>query len=258
MGIIRYEAKAITTITLPPDIEAPLAEEARRQGTTTEWGWQSMRLTFILRISVVVAVFVSAIPHALAQEATVPGKILWGIAVGSSRKSAVAAAQKRIVGLGGKRQPPRVYRNGFVEDDCDYTLPHSDTQFTFEILSQHGKVVQLRRWTSDERGQTNLTFAQLIQRNHLQKRVYEFDDPGGGGDVGFYYDNIHKGICYALGTQDDFLLTYHPDAIIVHQPGVPALAIENGERGKRVTGQNARAFADASEARRADQHEQNK
>ena len=26
----------MTTITLPPDIEAPLAEEAQRQGTTTE------------------------------------------------------------------------------------------------------------------------------------------------------------------------------------------------------------------------------
>ena len=217
-------------------------------------GRQVVRLTSALRISIVIAVFVSAIPHAFAQEAATPGKSLWGIALGSSRKSAVAAAQKRIVGSGGKRQPPRVYRNGFVEDDCDYTLPHSDTQFTFEILSQHGKVVQLRRWTSDERGQTNLTFAQLIQRNHLQKRVYEFDDPGGGGDVGFYYDNIHRGICYTLGTQDDFLLTYHPDAVIVHQPGVPAFALENGVRGKTVTGQNARAFANEAEARHVEQH----
>ena len=47
-------------------------------------------------------------------------------------------------------------------------------------------------------------------------------------------------------------LLQQPDGIVIHRPGVPVVPIENGIRGKRVTGRDARAFANSAEADRAD------
>lgn len=198
-------------------------------------------------------IFISAVSPANALEAANPGKGLWGISLGSTRAKAIAIAQKRFIKA--KRQKSHTYAKGLTEDG--WVIPIGEESLRFEIFSVKGKVVQLRTWTSEKRGQTKLSFAQLIQRHRLQKSVYGFDDPQGGGYNCFYYDDVKRGVCFTAGVQDAFILTSRPDGIIIHRPGVPAIAIEDGTYGKPVTGRNARVFASEAEARRAEEHESN-
>lgn len=180
------------------------------------------------------AVFVVLAASVNAVEAPKPGTSLWGIALGSSRAQAVALVQKKYVKA--RRQRTYTHAKGVVEDW--WVIPGGAEESTFEVFSVRGKVVQLRSFTMDERGATNLSFAQLIRRYQLQKRVYGFADPQGPGHVGFYYDDVRRGICFTKGVQDTFLLTSRPDAIIVHRPGTSAMVIENGLRGKLETGRD--------------------
>jgi hypothetical protein len=121
------------------------------------------------------------------------------------------------------------------------------------VLSRHGRVVQLRVYTSKPEGSAGgQTFAQLLRRYDLQKRNYVFLEPEGSGYAGFYYDDVKRGVCFTRGLQDVFLLTYRPDGIIVHRPGAAAVPIEEGLRGKPDQGPHTRAYANEAEARRAE------
>jgi hypothetical protein len=183
-----------------------------------------------------------------------PGQDLWGIRLGSSRSSVAAAARSKFPHA--KHFRAKTFSGGLVEDEWD--MKKGDTSVTFEALSRGGRVIQLRAWTSDEaRGETGLTFAHLLKRYSLKKSVCDFNDPGGGGYEGLYYDDVKRGVCFSQGSQDEFLLTDKPDGILIHRPGVPVVAIENGMRGKRVTGRDARVFADQAEADTADRHDVN-
>lgn len=208
-------------------------------------------------VTAITLLYMCCTPRVRALEGVAPGKSLWGITLGSSRDNAVTTAQKRFADLGGKRHPPYIYKNGYVGDQWTLKMPSGETLTDLEILSRHNRVVQLRTWTSGERGQTNLSFARLLQRHHLQKRVYGFDSPEGGGWDCFYYDDVKKGVCFSLGVQDNFLLTYRPDSIIVHPPGVPVVTVQSGIIGKVVTGRNARAYANLADAKRVEEHETN-
>lgn len=205
-----------------------------------------------LLIALAIAVTIAASP-ANALKGAEPGKSLWGISLGSSRATAFAAVEKRLPKA--KHQQYNIRSKGLIEDE--WAMSDGLNELNFNAFSVKGKIVELRAVTSSKRGQTDLTFAQLIQRHHLQKYVYGFEDPEGGGHVDFYYDDLKRGICFTLGVQDDFLLTYHPDGIIVHRSGVPPIFIESGVRGERMTGRDARAFANQAEANRIEERERN-
>jgi len=204
-----------------------------------------------LRLLIALAIIIiSAASPANALEGAEPGRSLWGISLGSNRATAFAAAKERF--FNAKHQEFKFRREGLIEDEWIMS-----TGSRFEVFSINGKIVQLRAWTSEERGQTNLSFAQLIQRHRLQKRVYGFDDPNGGGYIGFYYDDLKRGICFTASVQDNFILTSHPDGIIIHRLGVPPITIADGARGELVTGREARAYASQAEANRTEERERN-
>jgi hypothetical protein len=137
---------------------------------------------------------------------------------------------------------------------CDaWEIKRGGDPTTVEVLSRGNKVIQLRMWTAESARQPKQTFAQLLKAYSLRKSVYSFNDPEGGGYVGFYYDDLKRGITYTGGTQDAFLLTSRPDGIIVHPRGVAPIPIEGGIRGEVVTGLGARAYKDATEAEKANQ-----
>jgi hypothetical protein len=181
---------------------------------------------------------------------------LRGIALTGSRAQAVAAVRRRF-GSAERRAAPRTYTyaGGYVEDQWELSSGSGGTNLeTFAVLSRHGRVVQLRVYTSKPEGSAGgQTFAQLLRRYDLKKRNYVFLEPeGGGGYAGFYYDDVKRGVCFTRGLQDVFLLTYRPDGIIVHRPGAAAVPIEEGLRGKADQGPHTRAYANEAEARRAE------
>jgi hypothetical protein len=135
-----------------------------------------------------------------------------------------------------------------------WVIPNGQFDLRFDVLSRKNKVVQLMAQTLKEGFVTNRTFAQLLHEYHLKRTVYDFSDPGGGGYVGFYYDDVKKGICFALGTQDIFLLTYRPDAVIIHAPNKPAIPYANGATSKIATGERARAYRDLADFKRSLPH----
>jgi hypothetical protein len=204
----------------------------------------------ILPLLLLSAIFTGSLSTAFAQGPAEPGKSLWGIKLGSSRQQAIASVKK--IQAKAKRQPSRAYAQGLTWDGWE--ISKGDQFSFFEMLSVKGKVTQLRTWTSEGAADKN-SFAQLAKRHRLQKRVYLFADPEGGGYNSFYYDDVKKGICFTGGTQDMFILTSKPDGVLVHRPGVPAVAIESGTRGKTVTGSNARAFNNMAEAEKFQQME---
>jgi len=201
----------------------------------------------------------SASAHAL--EGAVPGRSQWGVALGTPRMRAVALLQQRFSSLEPRASHTTSRARGLTEDVWAIPVGNPSDQLhdskALEILSRAGKVVQIRAWSSASPDGGALTFAQLVRRHRLKERAYGFDDPGGGGYVGFYYDDIKRGVCFCLSVQDDFLLTYKPDAIIIHPPGVPAIPIEGGLHGKPESGTGARVYANAAEARRTEDKERN-
>jgi hypothetical protein len=177
----------------------------------------------------------------------VPGKNLYGIPLGATRAEAVSAATQRWPKA--KRQRSEVHRDGTLEDW--WIIPNGTFDIRFDVLSRKNKVVQLGVQSLQDGFVTRRTFAQLLHAYHLKKTVYDFRDPGGGGYVGFYYDDAKRGICFALGTQDIFLLTYRPDAIVVHAPNKPIIPFSNGATGKIATGERARAYRDLADFKRS-------
>lgn len=181
----------------------------------------------------------------------VPGKSLWGIALGMPRDTALARLQTRFAryGTAAKRTPSHRHKDGFVVDGWHHEAGLEKTR-EIEVLSRNGIVVQVRVWGENQGGDLRLTFGELVRRYRLTQRVYAFIDPEGGGYVTFYYDDVARGVTYSKGLQDYFLLTYRPDAITVHRPGVPLVPIEAELRGKRETNEITRAFQDEADLKR--------
>ncbi len=199
------------------------------------------------------AVLGSRMAPVRAGEVAVPGKSLWGFTLGTTRTKALAAVKKQWPKA--KRETQKTYKDG-VTEDAWYMPGHKEfgaDDLRFAILSKGGKVIQIRANTSEDNGLIKLDFAQLLKRYKLQKSVHGFDDY-----VGFYYDDVKRGICYTKGMQDLFLLTYEPDGVIIHKPGVPVLPREYGFIGEKMTGDSARAFANEAEMRRFEEQERKK
>ncbi len=213
----------------------------------------------LLALFCVTTIFAAA--PTLAIDAASPGKSQWGVALGMPQAKAVSMLKARFQPLTPQAIHSESRTKGLIEDV--WTIPVgpgskvSDDHETLDLLSRSGKVIQVRSWTSLDKGKTNLTFAELIRRHHLQKKAYGFDDPNGGGYVGFYYDDVKNGVCFCLGVQDNFLLTFRPDAIIVHPPGVSAIPLEDGIYGKPVNGRESRVYRNEAESRRAEAKERN-
>lgn len=207
-------------------------------------------MRFINLITLLLLLCISTQSYAL--EGAEPGKSLWGIELGSKRTAVITGLNNRL----GKdtRRKSDTDKSGLISDH--WVIHIGDDILRFDVLSVKGKVVQLMADTSNEQGQTNLTFAELIKRHTLEKHVYGFERDGSGW-VSFYYDDIKRGICFALGVQDVFLLTYHPSTLIVHRPGYTPFPIEGGIRGRPVTGWKARAYENQEEADKAEEHDTN-
>jgi len=207
-------------------------------------------LNFV-KFAVISAVFAMVAGSASAASDAVPGRSLWGIPLGSRQRDAANSVRMHFKGLHKSYKESHARRHGITDDTWETQI--GDNLTLFEVLSRNGKVVQLQEFHSAKQDQLGLTFKQLIKRYSLQKHVYNFTDPNGGGYVGFYYDDRSRGICYSLGVQDSFLLTYGPDTTIVHPKGASVIPMAAGLWGAPVTGENARAYANAEEAERAEQ-----
>ena len=96
-------------------------------------------------------------PAVARERAAEPGKSLRGIALNASRAQALAAVQRRF--KNAKRPAPRTYTyaGGYVEDQWDISSGRGGAAVetfveTFAVLSRHGRVVQLRVYTSKPEG----------------------------------------------------------------------------------------------------------
>ncbi len=200
-------------------------------------------------------IVLSSMMPVLALPGVMPGKSLWGVPLGVSRAQAVSLVGKHLAGFHAKHPPSHHFPHAMIEDIWRFAFGSQSE--TIEVISQNQRVVQIREWTSGERGQTDSTFAQLLHGHSLQKAAFGFDSPDGDGYVGYYYDDRKRGICFTRGVQDDFLLTLHPDGLIIHRPGAAVLPIEEGVYGKRESASNARVYTNEAAARQAGKHDQN-
>lgn len=199
-----------------------------------------MKNKFCIMVTMSIAILLPQAANAV--KGVIPGKSLLGISLGIPRQQAVSILNNRLKDF----QTAKVH--GFIDDSWNDSKGHN----VLEMISKNGKVVQLSITRSDHKEQTDQSFAQLNQKYHLSKSVCAFDDEGSGW-VGYFYDDKKLGICYSLGVQDDFLLTYKPESIIIHKPNSSVIPIMGGIYGKKRTGKDAAAYANESEARKADE-----
>lgn len=192
--------------------------------------------------------FLLAVPVASAREPVtgVAGKSLWEFKLGEPRSLAVSQAAKRWPAA--KRLPTRTRPDGTVEDW--WTFPYGEFSVWFEASSRKGRVTQLMLQTNAEDYITSSTFADLQKHHTFKESVYDFTDPGGGGYVGFFFDDVARGVCYSIGTQDVFMLTYRPDGIIIHPPNTPVHPTAIATRGRRVTDERARVYKNPEDVER--------
>ena len=141
--------------------------------------------------SVLLLMIVALLPQSASAGVTgVAGKSLFDFKLGSSRAKIIAQASERWPAA--KRQPVKFHPDGTVEEW--WIIPMKGDVVRFEALSRQNTVVQLMVQSSIERYVTDRSFAQLLTGHDFQKTVYNFSDFGGGGYVGFYFDDVKRGV----------------------------------------------------------------
>lgn len=158
------------------------------------------------------------IPH-IGTHSFVPGKSFGPVSLGMRRAEAITVMRSK---------PNYKFRHGGYSDDVWLINKETD----LDVLYRRGAVVQIDL-THDNILSTPFKNILASKRWSLHLTIYDMDFPEMGSYVGYYYDDIKQGICFAGGAQDDFILElYGPDRIIIHRPGRHAIAFDSGIIGK--------------------------
>jgi len=172
---------------------------------------------------------------------TKPGQSIGPIHLGMS----IADVDRIMV----KRAFSSFSHRGYI--DANWRFPND---FNVDVVYRHGHVVQIDATDySDARQMVPKTFAQLLKSRYwkLHRSVYSFTNSHGAGYVGFYFDDIRKGLCFTSGTNEQFVLNeFHPERIIVHPRGQRAVAADDGTWGVPDHDRGSRAYANRADADR--------
>src|SRR3569833_38494 len=124
------------------------------------------------------------------------------------------------------------------------------------IIYHKSSVIQIEYTAKDDLHALPTYGGLLASDHHLRKRVYTFnplhpntiDPPYKYEYVQFYLDDQRRGIAYGGGFQDYFLLTYHPQSVVVHRPGI-AIDVHQPDATVHIeTGRDARMFRNEADA----------
>ena len=168
-------------------------------------------------------------PAARRMPSIVPGRSIGAVYLGESRRAVWRLAGRKpdesVILLDGRRREVwgSIYHERKEEDG---TWLDAGTSIT--VIYEKSRVIQIRYFCDDDAYQPGTFLSLLAADRHLRKYccIYDplhpetIDPPYKYEYVQFYYDDLSRGIAYGTGVQDDFLLTYHPDAVIVHGRGV--------------------------------------
>ena len=213
------------------------------------------------KIFAVVAIVLALLAYPAQSKAfgsIVPGKSLGKIAIGESREDVLTEMKAR---------PTNNYdlKHGLVEDEWVVRLLDRKDNIPFSaslsVWYRQNKVVQieLANQSTNFVGARYSTpsFNALIARNgNLKKVCYSvgnYDEKGEAfawADL-LYYDDVRHGIAYGADLQDDLILTYRPERINVHVPGVPVIPFSGLTNVKLETSGNVNAYKTAADADRA-------
>jgi hypothetical protein len=141
-------------------------------------------------------------------------------------------------------------------DEWDTNTSNGDLAASIAVLLRDGVVVQVAYNNESEHGLAVPSLGDLIASDsNLTKVCYEVDmiddngEPGAGGYCQLYYDDINGGLAWGLGAQDDFLLTYKPNGLVIHTPGVAV--IQPSTKTKRAIIKDMPVYQTQADADRA-------
>lgn len=165
--------------------------------------------------------------------------IIRGRSIGKVRIGATRTAILRILGKPSKSVK---WRSGPIQDSYRGPTPPLDRYGqvsslpTFlNVIYRNNKVVQIE--VSSPKFKTNSgisvrsSLAQFRAKyGKTRVRAYGYEDSNGGGNIGYYYDAVNKGIAFEFGVQDQFDALSTADSLRVHAPGLAVLPDPGGDQ----------------------------
>ena len=192
-----------------------------------------LKRTFSFLLLACMAMVFCAIGSANADSFTVvPGRSVGKIQLGAARTA--------VLKILGKPSKSVKWRSGPTQDTWLGPKPpadqygYADLPDFLNVIYKNNKVVQIEFSSSKFKTSSGIsTRSSLAQfRSKYGKprvRAYGYDDPNGGGYIGYYYDAVAKGIAFEFGVQDEFDATTTANSIRVHLSGVNVLPNPGGE-----------------------------
>ena len=171
-----------------------------------------------------------------AKAGFVPGQSLGILTIGEAREDVIAAIKMR---------PTANFdlKHGLVEDDWTHdSTGGSDTGYNISVWYRHGKVVQAETSLTEQQRGNVPSFNTLVALDRsLQEVCYSmscYDDSGQptGGANCYCFDNIKRGITYAVNVNGEAYTTSKPDTLIIHVAGVPYIPFCGLTNVTRFTG----------------------
>jgi hypothetical protein len=176
------------------------------------------------------------IASAVGADPAVPGVSVGKVRLGDTRANVI----KKL----GKPSKSTQWRSGPFQDtwlgpkppNDKYGSPVSERIF-LHVIYRNSKVVQVEfnspKFVTPAGISMRSSLAQFRAKyKNPRVRAYTYDDPGGGGYVGYYYDDVKSGIAFTFGVQDNFDARITPEALRIHLRGIPVLPNPGGKPTK--------------------------
>ena len=185
-------------------------------------------------LSKMVIVVVYAANSAIAADFPVaPGKSVGKVRLGSARAEVIKSMGKPSKSTKWRTGPTQDTWLGPVPPNNQYGFPSKERTF-LHVIYQNGKVAQIEFNSPSFETQSGISIQSSLAQfrskyKNLRVRAYGYDDPNGGGYIGYYYDDVTAGIAFEFGVQDSFDARTTPSSLRVHLPGKPVLPNPSGE-----------------------------
>lgn len=205
----------------------------------------SLRGRLVAVLFVIPAVLSARAAPPDADHAAVPGRNLGRVRLGMTREAVRKLLGRPHVSYRVARTDNKTLKRTPVPYETDVWRSSGDSDpRILTVVIQAGKVVQIEAnspafVTPDGVG-VGTSFA-AIRRKHpgMTATPYLLHDPqmdAGSAYVQYAVDDVKRGIAFTVGTQDDEGLARElpklkPNSLIIHEPGRPALPIEDSDYG---------------------------
>ncbi|MDQ3812588.1 MAG: hypothetical protein M3347_01400 [Armatimonadota bacterium] len=157
----------------------------------------------------------------------VPGRSVGKVRLGMTRTT----VHQKL----GKPGKTARWRSGLVQDSWLASPVKEFDERTFvHVLYKKNKAIQIEfnspRFVTTTGISMRSSLAQFRAKHKKPRvRAYVYADPDGSGYVGYYYDDVKRGLTFELGTQDYFDARATPHSLRVHLPGRPVLPDPGGK-----------------------------